>query len=237
MESKIDNLKNIEIEVEGKKLQIFDRFPNFIPYVGGEYGRDDKHKKLLLIWESYYDTTGKTTKYDKDVRGWYVSEKKDIIDNYFCKLFKDGSESYNNHWNFASKMYEKGIDRKSPTFQNAEKILDKFSMDKNSFKYCAGYNYYLRPASNSSSIKSNNLDEEVAREALKAIIQELKPDVVIFFSKKANASFKPYRVELEPIKYKAFVHPASAWWNRKSGKEPQKTGKQRFEEFIEELYQ
>ena len=231
MENKIDNLKNIEIEVEGKKLLVFERFPNFIPYIGEEYGSGN-HKKLLLIWESYYTTKSVPEILEKP-SSWYFDAKDDEIE----KIFGNKKNHYEHHWNFASKMHKDGIDRKSPTFQNVEKILDKFSIDKNSFKYCAGYNYYLRPALDSSSIKSDKLDEEVARETLKAIIQVLEPDAVIFFSKKANASFKPYRVELEHIKYKAFVHPASAWWNRKSGKEPQKTGKKRFEEFIEELYQ
>lgn len=231
MENKIDNLKNIEIKVDGKSLCIFKRFPNFTPFIGEEYC-SSKHKKLLLIWESYYTTKSVPEILEKS-KSWYFDAKSDEVE----KIFGNKQNHYEHHWNFASKMHKDGIDRKSPTFQNVEKILDKFSTDKNSFKYCAGYNYYLRLALNSSSIKSDKLDEKVAIETLKAIIQELEPDAVLFFSKKANTSFKPYRSEFADIKFKAFVHPASAWWNRKSGKEPQKTGKQRFEEFIEKLYQ
>jgi hypothetical protein len=36
-------------------LKIFQRFPNFIPFVDENYA--DAQPKTLLIWESYYDTT------------------------------------------------------------------------------------------------------------------------------------------------------------------------------------
>ncbi|KAA6320903.1 hypothetical protein EZS27_029385, partial [termite gut metagenome] len=135
-----------------EEIKVFKRFPNFIPFIGKKYA--ETPMKVLLIWESYYDTTGKTKKYNKDVEGWYKNDKTEVINNYFCELFKDGTENYNNHWNFASKMHEKGIDRGSPTFSNVEKFLP--------FKYCAGYNYYLRPATNAKSIKDTVLDNEIA---------------------------------------------------------------------------
>lgn len=236
MKNLIDNLKNIEIEIKDgrefsvKGIRIFDRFPNFSPFVGDKYGSDES-KKLLLIWESYY-TTKSALPILKSSERWYFDSQNDEVQ----KLFGNKTNDYERHWNFASKMHEEGVDRKSPTFQNIEKVLDKYSKEKKSFKYCAGYNYYLRPALKASSIRSDKLDEKVAAETLKAVIKELNPNTVIFFSKKANASFKPHREEFENVKFKAFVHPASPWWNRKSGKE-QKSGKERFEEFIEKLHQ
>lgn len=244
MESIIDNLKKIEIEVEGKNLQVFDRFPDFIPFVGEEYD-SGKHKKLLLIWESYYDTTKPVREIIKCTDSWYFDAKKEEIKEVFGKKTND----YERSWNFASKMHKEGKDRlfkwkkkkrtKIPnwTFQNVEMVLNEKTkeQDKNSFKYCAGYNYYLRPASNSSSIKSKNLDEEVARKTLKKIIDILEPDIVVFFSKKANASFN---LRNNNVTFEAFVHPACAWWNKEYGKKSDRAnGKKRFEEFIKNLYQ
>ena len=203
-----------------EEVEIFRRFPDFIPFIGEKYA--DVPAKVLLIWESYYDTTGATTKYDKNIEGWYKSDKQEVIDSCFCKMFKgEGRENYDNHWNFASKMHAKGIDRKSATFGNVEKLLP--------FQYCAGYNYYLRPATGAKSIKDTVRDNEIANNTLQEIIKILQPDFVLFFSKKACNSFQQ---KCENVEFKAFVHPACAWWNRKYGKTKQ-TGKERFEKFCE----
>ncbi len=234
MENKFENLKQIEIEVNSKRFLIFERFPDFAPFVGGEYGCS-KYKKILLIWESYYDKNGKK-EIIKCPNRWYFDAGIDEIK----KIFGDKTNDYERWLNFARKMHEKGKDRESLTFKNVEKILNKFSGDENSFRYCAGYNYYLRPASNSSSIKADKLDEEIAAKTLEKIIDILKPDVVVFLSKKANTSFKTYfktyKNKFSTIQFKSFVHPACAWWNRKSGKEPKKSGEERFEEFISEKW-
>jgi len=118
---------------------------------------------------------GKTTQYDKNVEDWYKNDKKEVVDGYFCKIFRKGErrENYDNHWNFASKMHEKSIDRKSPTFRNVEEFLP--------FQYCAGYNYYLRPATNAKSIKDTVPDNEIAINTLQEIIKILQPDFVLFF--------------------------------------------------------
>lgn len=227
----IEGLRNIEIKVQGKNLSIFNRFPNFIPFVGDEY----ENKRILLIWESYYITEKSAPEILKNTNRWYF----EASDDETIRFIGSKPHDYQHYWNFASKMHEKGISRNTSTFQNVEKVLNKFfSEDTNSFKYCAGYNYYLRLASHSSSIKSDKLDDEVARETLKEIINILKPKTVIFFSKKASKSFSkcknPYKEE--GIKFKAFVHPACAWWNTKYGKEPKKSGRERFEDFIKEEF-
>ncbi len=231
MENKIANLKNIEIEVNSKRLPIFERFPDFVPFVGDEYSNNN-YKKLLLIWESYYDTAKPVKETIKCPNSWYFEAEVDEIK----KILGNETNDYNRWLNFARKMHEKGKDRNSPTFNKVEEILNKFSGDKNSFKYCAGYNYYLRPALDSSSIKTDELDEEIAAKTLEKIIDILKPDAVVFLSKKANTSFKTYKNKFPTIKFKSFVHPASAWWNKKSGKEPKKSGKERFEKFITEKW-
>jgi hypothetical protein len=230
MENKIANLKNIEIEVNSKRFLIFERFPDLVPFVGDEYGCS-KYKKILLIWESYYDKDGKED-IIKCPNSWYFEAKVDKIK----EILGNKTNDYKRWLNFARKMHEKGEDRKSLTFKNIEKILNTFSGDENSFRYCAGYNYYLRPASNSSSIIADKLDEEIAAKTLEKIIDILKPDVVVFLSKKANTSFKTYKTKFPTIKFKSFVHPASAWWNKKSGKDPKKSGKERFEKFITEKW-
>lgn len=205
---------------ELSEIEIFRRFPNFIPFVGDKYA--DAPTKLLLVWESYYDTKNKTTQYDKNVKRWYEEEPKETIDGLFSKMYKDGRQPHNNHWNFASKMHKNGIDRGNPTFKKIAKVLP--------FEYCAGYNYYLRPATNATSIKTKALDNEVAADTLQKIIETLKPNFVLFFSKKSYEAFG--RKEYGGATIEKFVHPASAWWNKGHGK-PKQTGKERFEEFCQ----
>lgn len=45
--------EKIEVEVDGSKrgFAVFERFPDFVPYIAKGYGDS---KKILLIWESYY---------------------------------------------------------------------------------------------------------------------------------------------------------------------------------------
>jgi hypothetical protein len=236
-----EEFKNIKIKVGDKEISVFERFPDFIPFIGDKYG-SGKHKKLLLIWESYY-TNKSVPKIMKSTDKWYFEEQPEEVFKVLA-LFNEKTNDYERPWNFASKMHKDGRDRlfkwktKVPnwTFQNVERILNEKTKeeDGNSFKYCAGYNYYLRPALKSSSIKQDKIDEDVAVETLKKIIDELKPDFVVFFSKKAHTSFKSHKKEFENVEFKAFVHPACAWWNTKSGKD-KKSGKERFEEFIEQI--
>jgi hypothetical protein len=78
-------------------------------------------------------------------------------------------------------MHKKGIDSKSPIFNNVGEILD--------FENCAGYNFYLHPAKNAQSINATALDNTIATETLKSIIAILQPDFVVFFSKKSRDIF------------------------------------------------
>jgi hypothetical protein len=234
-----EEIKNIEIKVEGKKLCVFERFPDFVPFIGEKYG-NGQFKKILLIWESYYDLPAQkgkpekeSTKLIKDDKGWYLRTDQSKIQSVFPKKNKEQEgKDYERGWNFASKMHKDGKDRKSPTFRNVENILNKITNDKNSFCFCAGYNFYLRPAIGAKSIKPEPLDEDVAVKTLQKIIEKIKPELVVFFTKMGYVSYKIEIKANSDIKYKRFQHPACAWWNKESGKN-KITGKERFEKWIE----
>jgi hypothetical protein len=223
-----------EIIQELRTLDIFQRFPYFIPFIGEKY--TNASPKLLLVWESYYDTKGDTLKYNKNNnKDWYYNEKeKPEIEKLFerkdiCK----GKEEYQNHWNFASKMHPEVRKTVGATFSRVAELID--------FDMCAGYNYYLRPATKppkgeKRGIRDTELDNQIAAETLKEIIKKerLNPQYVIFFSKKSYESFKPFKAEIQDVKFISFVHPSCSWWNTKMKKHENMTGKECFEKFVKE---
>ncbi|KAA6335387.1 hypothetical protein EZS27_016368 [termite gut metagenome] len=224
-----------KFEEELKQIEIFERFPNLIPHVSNNYG-NGKHKKLLLVWESYYDSWDLLK--DKSVDDWYKDEDTP-------QLWESYPKKAGKHWNFKCKIDKDGCDKSGGTFLNPEEVL-KTVEKEDPYSYCAGYNYFLRPAPEAITLNIKEIDEKYAFEAFKKIVDIIKPDMIAFFSKKSYNSFKKYRAKqeaaelallndtklFENIKIKAVQHPACAWWNKKSGKESKMTGRERFENFI-----
>jgi hypothetical protein len=210
------------LEQKLKEIKFFTRFPNLIPHLSDNYG-NGTHKKMLLVWESYYDSWNLLK--SKTAESWYNDD--DIPKLWEQTKVKD-------HWNFKCKIDKNGCDKNSGTFLNPEKVLKNF--EKNDpYSYCAGYNYFLRPAPEAKTLKIEKIDEEYAFDAFKEIVEIIQPDMIAFFSKKAYSSFKEYRKDIKSfdnIKIKAVQHPACVWWNKKSGN-PKMNGRERFEKFIE----
>lgn len=209
-------------EKELKEIEVFKRFPDLIPYVPENYG--EKHKKMLLVWESYYDSWDLLK--DKSVEDWY----KDADTPKLWELYPSKA---GRHWNFKCKINKDGCDKNGGTFLNPERVLEKFEKE-DPYNYCAGYNYFLRPALKATTLKNTEKDNEEAFKAFQEIVKVIKPDMIAFLSKKAYKSFTKCCKNThfdEKIDIQSFVHPASAWWYRKSGKSKD-TGEERFEKFI-----
>ena len=141
-----EQLKQVKIEVtvneKNREFAVFERFPDFVPYIAKGYGDS---KKILLIWESYYASYEKSIDIVNSPEKWYFDTPQKDIDE--LKEFGRQNEEACRHWNFASKMYPDGIDRKSRTFTNVANVFKEFMpKGEDPFSYCAGYNFYLRPA-------------------------------------------------------------------------------------------
>jgi hypothetical protein len=207
-----------------KNIEIFKRFPNLIPHVSENYG-NGTHKKLLLVWESYYDSWDLLK--SKTAENWYN-------DDDITKLWENGNVK--DHWNFKCKIDKDGCDKSGGTFLNPETVLKEVEKN-NPYTYCAGYNYFLRPAPKAISLNVKEIDEKYAFDAFKEIVETINPDMIVFFSKKAYSSFKKAKKErndtksFSNIEIEAIQHPSCAWWNTESGKD-KKTGRTRFKDFI-----
>ena len=231
-----EQLKKVKIEVDAndnkREFAVFERFPDFVPYIAKGYGDS---KKILLIWESYYASNKDSIEIVKSPEKWYFDAPQECIDS-LKEFRKEKTEEYRREWNFASKMYPDGIDRKSRTFANVANVFKEFiPKGKDPFSYCAGYNFYLRPAKERESIKDKPIDREIAAKALLKVIDILKPEYVVFLSKKSYGVFKKeckgFKQEFPSVVFVAFAHPSRYWWNRKHGKD-KLSAKEHFLQFL-----
>ena len=230
-----EQLKQVKIEVtvneKNREFAVFERFPDFVPYIAKGYGDS---KKILLIWESYYASNKDSVEIVKSPEKWYFDAPQESI--YKLKEFDRQNEEACRHWNFASKMYPDGIDRQSRTFANVANVFKGFMpKGEDPFSYCAGYNFYLRPAKERDSIKDKPIDREIAAKTLQKVISILKPEYVVFLSKKSYSVFKKeckgFKQDFPSVVFVAFAHPSSNWWNRKHGKD-KLSAKERFTKFL-----
>lgn len=207
-----EQLKQVKIEVtvneKNREFAVFERFPDFVPYIAKGYGDS---KKILLIWESYYASYKDSTEIVKSPEKWYFDAPQESIDK-LKEFVKEKTEEHRRHWNFASKIHPDGRDRKSRTFTNVANVFKEFiPKGKDPFSYCAGYNFYLRPAKGAESINDKGIDKQIAVETLKSVINTLDPQYVIFFSKKSYEAFKCHKNEFQSVTFKQFSHPACPW--------------------------
>lgn len=231
-----EQLKKVKIEVGANdneiKFAVFERFPDFVPYIAKGYGDS---KKILLILESYYASYEKSIDIVNSPEKWYFDAPQENIDK-LKEFRKEKPEEHRREWNFASKMYPDGIDRKSSTFVNIANVFKGFMpKGEDPFSYCAGYNFYLRPAKERDSIKDKPIDREIAAKTLQKVISILKPEYVVFLSKKSYSVFKKeckgFKQVFPSVVFVAFAHPSSNWWNRKHGKD-KLNAKERFTKFL-----
>ena len=207
-----------EIVPEG----IFERFPELIPAVGDHYWREDnKHKKMLLVGESnYFGDYPETVSVFKDADKWYTADTD--------KLIPEEMKTAVGNW----------IDYR--TFNKVFGIMDRVLSEagiehEEKLAEIAFYNYFLRPAFNDGKNKGfrpQSIDREISGIALSGIIDKIKPDLIIFLSKKAYVEFTAYCArkgkEYAGITIAHVAHPSSAWWNRYGGS----LGKKKFEDLI-----
>jgi hypothetical protein len=203
---------------------IFERFPELIPAVGDPNYHNGEHKKLLLVGESnYFEDKFESISDFKYPDKWYFGGKD--------RLIPEEKKNNVNNW--------KGSRGHNNIFKSMKTVLDEAGKKHNNYllQEAAYYNYFLRPATtkpNKSFQKDcKPIDCQVSYLALRGIINEIKPNIVIFVSKFSHRKFKEY-YEKEVAYYDGVVikcvnHFSYACWT-----EPE--GKQRFEDLLWEYW-
>ncbi len=200
-------MSNIYDQLLSDQVTHLRNYPNYLPYISENY--DQAKFKVLIIAESHF----LHEKYDNKISSdhWYdrseevVLKLKDNLSGMNTRLvIKDFNGANRN-----IKPYR--------IFLNLESAYQDVFAGAQLFKECAYINYFQRPAErNGKSILANKRDHQYAFDNLSILIETIKPDRVIFVSRKAFDSYKSNVKEVDYKKINVVPHPACAWWNKAS---------------------
>ena len=186
--------------MEFSRINFFKKFPNLKPFVGKTYSR----YKILIVGESHF----------------LRQDFKNQISDDFYK----GDESllgrgvYENILSLDT-TYECSKDKLHNIHRNLSGALKEVGLDYQNIAY---YNFFLKPAVNGMSIIPTDLDRDVANCVFAEIIAILQPKLIVFVSRKSFDHFK------KTTKVNIVPHPTCSWWNRKSRKYQNRTGREKF---------
>ena len=212
MELQID--KNFDNEL--KKIEFYKNseiHQLMLPYIGFKY----EECRVLLVAESHYLKNEEDRKKVDDFEKWYT-DKGNI--SLSCPKY----------------IYTRGVvdecfSRGNVFFQRIKKELEKANIDiKHFWERVSFMNFFVVPSTNGSrGIFTTKEIEEKSLNNFEEVIKVLKPDCVLFLSKKSYYIFEKQNSEYLKNTY-AFCHPTSAWWYRK-----RKNGKKSADEFREKI--
>ena len=194
-------------------IPFYRSHPYMMPFVGDNY-ESSKHKKLLLVGESFYLPEGATVHHNAN--SWYGTPMLTNDEQDWCNTrgTREGK----------SGRFGKEIDR------CLNLVLPSGG---NGWHQVAFLNYFLRPADCTTGIEDlwkttggENLDREYAIKNFIKILEILKPDLLIFLSSTVcycaeGEDFPKYFggnlwdwTAAHGIDYCYTMHPSSPHWNK-----------------------
>lgn len=205
------------MDKELRKLDFYKHHELMLPYIGENYLKC----KILLVAESHYLSPEDRENFD--MNKWLEDEKKVLITD---KLYINTRDVIKGHSETESP--------KQTFFYRINQALKEIEIDKEYFwKSVSFMNYFIVPSTNGKAgIK--NLTERIIEESQKnfeEVLEILKPNCIMFVSKKSYNLFMKYKSK--KLKYKEIFccqHPSCAWWFRK-----QKNGNRAREMFKEKI--
>ena len=212
LELKINEHYDSELkEIEFYKNSIVHQL--MLPYIGFNY----QEHRVLLVAESHYLGNEEDRKKVANFKKWY-EDKGDIT------LSQEG---YINTRKVVKQWFSNG----NGLFQKIEKELENASIDiKYFWERIAFMNFFIVPSTNGSrEIYSTKEVEEKSLSNFEQVIKILKPNYILFLSKRSYYIFEKKNSEYLN-KTSSFSHPTSIWWYRK-----RKDGKKAKDEFKEKI--
>lgn len=195
---------------ELQRIEHYQKHPQMMPFKGADYGKFGP--KSLLIAESHYLRKGSTI--HLEAQSWYDCQASQLVDHERSSTYtrrcltKDGRtwkiKAYTIFRNLEASLIEAGYPRAD-----------------NTLRYVAFMNGFQRPAVSRLSIKASSVDLKYSLPTIRAVLDAIKPDHVVFVSRKAYHAFGD---QLD-VPVCSAPHPASPWWNRSSKRG---TGKDQF---------
>lgn len=216
MELKVDEsydneLKEIEFYKNSRIHQLM------LPYIGFNY----QEHRVLLVAESHYLGNEEDRKKIANFKEWY-EDKGDIT------LSQEG------HIN-TREVVEQWFSNGNGLFQKIKKELENANIDiKYFWERIAFMNFFIVPSTNGSrGIYSTKEVEEKSLNNFEQVIKILKPNYILFLSKKSYYIFAARKSDYFNIT-DTFDHPASIWWYRK--RKDGRKSKDKFREKIEMIF-
>ena len=218
-ELKIDESYDNELkEIEFYKNSTTHQY--MLPYIGFNY----QEHKVLLVAESHYLGNDEDRKKVANFKEWY--EDKGNIS------LSEKGYGYINTRGVVQTWFFNG----NGLFQKIKKELDIANIDiKYFWERIAFMNFFIVPSTNGSrEIYSTKEVEEKSLSNFEEVIKILKPNYILFLSKKSYYIFAARKSDYFNIT-DTFDHPASIWWYRK--RKDGKKAKDEFKEKIETIFE
>ncbi|MDR0304032.1 MAG: hypothetical protein LBH98_04580 [Chitinispirillales bacterium] len=207
-----------------KRVDIYRKHPHLLPFIGENYGKGNCNK-ILLVGESFRLAN---------------RENKSELNNMFEKWYEKSNDDLKlSDEEIGWTKTRETITYSNSTFnRNVRSILEELGETVSSVAFM---NFFQRPAypvplGRKTGIVSNEKDVEVAKEALQKVCEIIKPNYLLFVSKKSFWSFGDkceilQGKEIGVKKIGAVAHPACRYWNKDGGK----YGRQAFINFFQEF--
>ena len=188
-----------------------------LPYIGFNY----QEHKVLLVAESHYLGNDEDRKKVANFKEWY-EDKGDIT------LSQEGHID-------TRGVVEQWFSNGNGLFQKIKKELENANIDiKYFWERIAFMNFFIVPSTNGSrEIYSTKEVEEKSLTNFEEVIKILKPNYILFLSKRSYYIFEKKNSEYLNKTF-PFSHPTSIWWYRK--RKDGKRAKDEFKEKIETIF-
>ena len=188
-----------------------------LPYIGFNY----QEHKVLLVAESHYLGNDEDRKKVANFKEWY-EDKGDIT------LSQEGHID-------TRGVVEQWFSNGNGLFQKIKKELENANIDiKYFWERIAFMNFFIVPSTNGSrEIYSTKEVEEKSLTNFEEVIKILKPNYILFLSKRSYYIFEKKNSEYLNKTF-PFSHPTSIWWYRK--RKDGKKAKDEFKEKIETIF-
>ena len=197
---------NTDFDASLKQISHYQAYPAMLPFVGEEYV-SEQHKKVLVIGESHYLPEGSTVHHDAEA--WYAGSQESLNDEEVA-------------WTNTREVIMWHHDKKTGLVRKINQEIEGvgFGESKPGIQHIAFMNAFQRPSREKDSIKEYETEKDISLSAdvIRAVVDILKPDTVIFASKYAWEKF--HTAIGERAKIERVCHPMSrSHWHGKDGKE------------------
>lgn len=203
----------------------YRRFPCMKPWIGCKSNESSDHKRLLVIGESHY--LPKSSTIHLNAVDWYSANERVLTDEArgWISTAPIITSSKQERFRIRSHGIYKSIAREVNAANGGcgdfvEAIED-----------VAFYNYFQRPATYGASLQVEVLDREVAGMVLRWVLSEIKPDLIVFTSRKAGWACSEFLRDCQ-IPAQNTPHPTCPWWNKASKAYGGQTGRKLFLDFL-----